>query len=426
MSLIFHNAALERLHQPHGYSVAQLARVTDAIEQHRVLEMSPLPTGLFPASSAEGIEASGYHHVWTRDNVYVALARLENGDSAAAGAVGRALLAFYHRYRHRFDPVNADAGGPVARPHVRFDGLRLEELPDERWPHAQNDALGYCLWLCTRLVRRGALVPTPAHVDTMARLAQYFAEIRFWEDEDSGHWEETQKRSASSIGVVVAGLREWIALLGDASFDTGALSRQALIDRSGVGVERGLEALGEILPSECLQPAPLQQRRYDAALLFLVYPLHVVDGPMADRIVDDVRCRLQGAIGIRRYPGDSYWAPDYETRLPRQDWTRDYSRDIDARNRLLERPGDEAQWCIFDPVLSAYHGWRYLATGAEAHRSLQVQHFNRSLAHITPEWRCPELYYLRGGQFVPNPHVPLLWTQANLQLSLAMLRAVVR
>jgi hypothetical protein len=42
---------------------------------------------------------------------------------------------------------------------------------------------------------------------------------------------------------------------------------------------------------------------------------------------------------------------------------------------------------------------------------------------VTADWKCPELYYRKGDTFVVNPHTPLLWTQANLQIALAMLRA---
>ena len=108
---------------------------------------------------------------------------------------------------------------------------------------------------------------------------------------------------------------------------------------------------------------------------------------------------------------------------PQEDWTRDYSNDLESRNRLLERPGDEAQWCIFDPVLSVWYGHRYQRTGDPTDRAAQARHFNRSLAQVSDDWQCPELYYLKGGVFQPNPHTPLLWTQTNLQLALTMLRA---
>jgi phosphorylase kinase alpha/beta subunit len=425
MAFVFHNAALERLHRDDAYGPEDVREVAMVLAEHGVLDVTALPTGLYPASSAALRPTSGYDRVWVRDNVFVAYSRWHAGDADAAAGVANALLAFYRKYRHRLEP---DAGseppaGGRARPHVRFDGARLEELADETWPHAQNDALGYCLWLAARLARLGALPVASWHVQIMKALADYFADISYWNDEDNGHWEETKKRSASSIGVVVAALQEWVWLLTQHGALADRVSRSSMMERASMSLARGREALDAILPSEGVQPGDGRARRYDGALLFLLYPLDIVQGEMAQQIADDVVSHLQGEIGIRRYPGDSYWAPDYDSRLPEEDWTRDYSNDLASRNRLLERPGDEAQWCIFDPVLSAWYGQRYQTTGDAADRAAQARHFNRSMAQVTEDWRCPELYYLKSGVFRPNPHTPLLWTQANLQLALTTLRA---
>jgi hypothetical protein len=105
---------------------------------------------------------------------------------------------------------------------------------------------------------------------------------------------------------------------------------------------RGRRALDAILPYECAQPGLARHRRHDAALLFLLLPLDVVkDQAMADKVLDDVDRYLTGEHGIRRYRGDSYWAPDYDLRL--SDRTRDFSEDLDSRDALLSRVGDEAQ-----------------------------------------------------------------------------------
>ena len=78
-------------------------------------------------------------------------------------------------------------------------------------------------------------------------------------------------------------------------------------------------------------------------------------------------------------------------------------------------------------------GQWYLQSGDVADLALQVRHLNRSLAQLSGpdeacgELRCPEAYYLRGGRYVPNDHVPLLWTQANLlQALIAMERSAGR
>jgi len=303
---------------------------------------------------------------------------------------------------------------------VRFDGLSLGEIP-ARWAHAQNDALGYFLWMYCRLARTGRLVPDG---ELLALFALYFAAVRYWEDEDSGHWEERPKVEASSIGTVVAGLkglRELLAGgLGPACrFGSRVVTREVI---DGL-IAAGEKALAAILPAECSQPEPRKYRRYDAALLFLVYPLEVVSDAMGQRIVGDVLEHLQGEYGIRRYLGDSYWTADYKDKLPAEELTACVSERQEERDALA-RPGEEAQWCIFDPMVSVIACRRYLRTGEPADLERQVHYLNRALGQITGpdcslgELRCPEAYYIEHGRYVPNDHVPLLWTQANLWLAL--------
>ena len=426
-SPVFYNRELERLHAAEGYSRAQVDAIAAALEAHGTLRLTSLPTGLYPATSASGPGASGYRHVWVRDNVYVALALWRGGEAEAAVAVARGLVAFYGAHRQRFDVAVVGAGfdarDVMTRPHVRFDGLTLAEIGTERWAHAQNDALGYCLWLVSALASAQLFAPTAGEIDTLRALVGYLEAIRYWDDEDSGHWEETRKVSASSIGTVVAGLRAWRALLqtGRVSGLSTVAARELEMAATAL-IDDGGRALLAILPAECVQASPRQHRRYDAALLFLVHPLGVVEHALADLVVDDVCRYLQGPVGIRRYLRDSYWAPDYERRVTERDRTRDYSEDIEARDILLEEIGGEAQWCVFDPMVSALHGARAIRSGAAADRARQVAYFNRALAQVTEDWACPELYYRRAGALVPNPHTPLLWTQANLRLALAALR----
>ncbi len=419
----FHNPALEALADDNSYTPEQIERIRRTLEQQGALDFTPLSTGLYPASGSTQPGASGYDNVWVRDNVYVAVALWESGRPGAAAAVAESLLAFYSRHRHRFE---ARAREVMDRPHVRFDGATLAEIAGQQWPHAQNDALGYCLWLCARLATAGVLSLDRGQFDTLVLLADYFSVVGYWEDEDSGHWEETRKISASSIGVVVAGLRAWIDCLRT-SPDLSAPDevRSGLTAKAEAAAERGSRALAAILPAECVQPSPLQNRRYDAALLFLIFPLNVVTGDLTDTILEDVRTKLLGEVGIRRYLGDSYWAPDYDRLLADEERTRDFSNDIETRDALLPKIGDEAQWCLFDPLMSALYGHRYLTGRRRQDFGAQRFHFNRSLAQITPDWRCPELYYWQRGDLSPNPHTPLLWTQANLVLALKAMRETV-
>ncbi len=93
------------------------------------------------------------------------------------------------------------------RPHIRFDGATLEEI-SQKWAHAQNDALGYYLWMLCRMTLGDLLEPDEEQAGVIGHLVAYFRLIRFWQDEDSGHWEEARKIEASSIGVVTAALME--------------------------------------------------------------------------------------------------------------------------------------------------------------------------------------------------------------------------
>src|SRR5262249_49827984 len=118
------------------------------------------------------------------------------------------LMQYFTKHQTRFKRIingEASASDPMNRPHIRFDGATLDEI-SQKWAHAQNDALGYFLWMFCKLVNEGLISPSPGDVSTLDLFPAYFAKIEYWRDEDSGHWEETRKISASSIGVVVAGL----------------------------------------------------------------------------------------------------------------------------------------------------------------------------------------------------------------------------
>jgi len=260
-------------------------------------------------------------------------------------------------------------------------------------------------------------------------LVRYFEAIRYWEDADSGHWEEARKISASSIGVVVAGLDAWIGVLRAGNAPTpDSVQRSKHIDLAADLAQRGRRALARILPSECTQGPPSLHRAADSALLFLLHPLRVLSEDVEAQILRNCEGLLRGEHGFRRYLGDSYWAPDYDVKLGPEDRTRDFSNDLETRDVLLPRIGLEAQWCIFDTAVSAYFGSRYQRDRDARDLARQTAYLNRGLLQVTtgdartPAWRCPELYYLRDGVYAANPHVPLQWAQANLLVALQAMR----
>lgn len=416
------------------YDPGRLKRLKSFLERQGTFRLAPLRTHLFPAAVVDPSNRhSGYHHVWVRDNVHVSHALWVNGHVRAAVQVMSALMRFYRRYRRRLDDVihgRVDRSEPMFRPHVRFDGVTLQESRDT-WAHAQNDALGYFLWMYCTLACHGQLRPSREEIETLILFARDFEAIRYWEDEDSGHWEEGRKIEASSIGVVVAGLeklRGFFSLQSKGRSNAGIREQRPGISDSFLKQieQRGRLELSKILPYECIQKSPAKRRRTDAALLFLVYPLAVAGGTTADRILKDIAESLEGPYGIKRYIGDSYWAADYKDKLDPTQRTVDFSDSVEQRNKLLV-PGQEAQWCLFDPIMSAAYGRRYQRMGRRADLERQTHYFNRSLGQLTGkskgarEFQCPEAYYLERGRYVPNDQTPLLWTQANLLVAMRLM-----
>ncbi len=407
------------------YTPESLAKIRETLEARGTHRILPVEHGLFSATAAPAASsASGYHNVWVRDNVLVANSFRLRGELAPAVACMQGLTQFFAKERPRFLGVINDTSRVLKddvqrRPHIRFAAQKLSELP-EKWPHAQNDALGLALWFRFVLANTGTLPLTAADWETYELFPRYFAAIEYWQDRDSGAWEEGRAVRNSSVGAVVAGLEEMREYLrsadkhenrGDACASTDTLAK---LDEL---IAKGRARLDGTLPFE----AP-PERLADSALLSLIYPLRVVRELGAqDAILSLVQARLKGGIGIRRYAGDSYFCQDYEQWFAPGQMSSDFSERMAYRDALLQ-PGCEAQWCIFDPQLSIIYGERFLANPADAVSfRKQVYYFNRSLRQLTPEGGCPELYYLKDGEYVPNDHTPLLWTQANQALALHLM-----
>ncbi len=412
------------------YSLTDIQALITFLKQQGTFDFAALPNGLFPAALlTEETAYTGYANVWVRDNMHVAYAHYRIGETAVAVKTVQTLLTYFGKHRHRFNAIiqgQADFQKPMNRPHIRFNGQTLEEN-EEDWPHAQNDALGYFLWLYCLLVRDDLIEPTSEDVETLALFPFYFQSISYWQDEDSGHWEETRKIEASSIGAVVAGLKALRQVHLKPAFVThcchheGQLITLPLLDEL---IAKGQEALNEILPAECVQPK--HARSEDGALLFLIYPLNVVEGVVADQILNNVLTNLAREVGICRYLGDSFWCADYKQKLSGELRTADFSNNVSLRDQFL-KPGEEAQWCIFDPIVSVIFGLKYQTTGQEKYLDLQIHHLNRALGHITGtdsefgSFQCPELYHLDNGRYAPSDATPLLWTQATLRVALEVM-----
>jgi GH15 family glucan-1,4-alpha-glucosidase len=399
------------------YTSESLGQIKRVLAEYRTHEILPVANGLFAASSSQAVDSvTGYQNVWVRDNVMVADSLRRRGELASAIASAEGFTRFFQKQMPRFreivdDPVRVLREDANRRPHIRFTAQTLGELP-EKWPHAQNDALGHALWFRYVLANTGALPMSAADYEIYGIFPAYFGAIEYWQDRDSGAWEEGRKINNSSVGAVVAGLEEMRKHHAEAG--SGGAADLAWLEQL---IVKGRHRLDRTLPFE----SP-PERLVDSALLFLIHPLHAVPArAMEDAILNQVQARLKGKIGIKRYAGDSYFCQDYDEWFAPGQMSTDFSERLDFRDAHLQ-PDCEAQWCIFDPVLSIIYGQRFLANRADR-RSFekQVHYFNRSLAQVTPLGMCPELYFLKHGRYIANVHTPLAWTQANQALALYLM-----
>jgi hypothetical protein len=407
------------------HSLAKIRELLTTCEAHRI---TPLAHGLFAASSSQAPDSTtGYQNVWVRDNIMVANSFRLRGDLPPAIACMAGLTKFFETQLPRFREVIADSACVLRedanhRPHIRFTAQTLAELP-EQWPHAQNDALGQALWFRMLLANTGVLPMNDLDHEIYGSFAGYFEAIEYWRDRDSGAWEEGRKVNNSSVGAVVAGLEEWLRYRRSQVGRAAATSRgPSDLDKLEKLIAKGRERLDKTLPFECPP-----ERLVDSALLLLIHPLAVVTKrSMEDAILNLVQSRLKGDVGIKRYAGDSYFCQDYDQWFTPAGMSSDFSDHLDFRDAHLQ-PNCEAQWCIFDPLLSIIYGQRYLANRSDRESfRRQVHYFNRSLAQLTAVGECPELYFLKQGRYIPNAHTPLGWTQANQALALHLMEQSVR
>eukprot|EP00971_Amphidinium_carterae_P291138 5780959-Amphidinium_carterae.1 len=165
----------------------------DLLVKHGVTDVFPglIPTsGLFSAAvvRANVAEANtaGYTSAWTRDNALVAHSLLMCGHTEAAARTARALASFYLRYEHRLDACiagRANVDDENQRPHIRFNGTLVQEN-ETGWPHKQNDACGYFMWVFAKLARARHLTPTDDELRVLGKFVRFLHKIQYWEDED--------------------------------------------------------------------------------------------------------------------------------------------------------------------------------------------------------------------------------------------------
>ena len=387
----------------------------ELLETHHAFTFPQLQSGLFPAANFDNLDndETGMADAWLRDSACIGLALLKSGRRDVASKAVRAIIKCFESVSDRIEDIISSGQAPeddTLRPPVRFVGQ--QSIPQYEWANAQNDAIGYGLLFIGESVKDGILPNDPSLTKLIDLLINYLEVVSYWQDEDSGHWEEIKKLNASSIGTVISGLR---AVRETA---TNKVKLEALI-------ARGEDTLQGILPFE--SKTPDNEREYDAAQIFLVEPQQLITGEQAARIINGVEKALVGDHGIRRYNGDSYWGPDYREHFQLGSRAIDFSnpKNMALRDYYLNSD-DEAQWTLFDPMIALYYIHQYEAARSESDKKQADKFIARSLisvvTHEKPNgeivWRIPESFFKQKGEWVPNDHLGLLWSQANLLQSL--------
>jgi len=329
------------------------------IERHvDILKGLQSRTGLFVASSRE--VQTGYDKSWLRDNFYETLAFEVIGDWGTVEKTYSAILDVFLRYEDKIDwAIVHKPEASFQYIHARFHPDNFDEFWDD-WGNKQNDAVGCILFRIGELEinLKRSILKTPDHVRIVNKLVQYLQSIQYWQDPDSGMWEEWEELHASSVGACIAGLRSV------AKVPTIAVPRWL--------IRKGEESLNRILPRES------QSKFVDLALLSLIWPYDVVNQIQRDQILENVEYHLQRSRGVIRYKGDRYY------------------------NKNQDGFSEEAEWTFGLSWLSIIYN--KLGNKAKAQELIKDL-----IAEDTPEG-IPELYFSNSKEY--NDNTPLGWSES--------------
>lgn len=324
----------------------------------------------------------------------------------------------------------------------------------EKWAHRQ-DAWQMLAYYTLRLLEDGLLAVedlTEKHKQFLSLVVPFLAKVRYWEEENSGSWEEIEARKTSVMA--------WDASVID-QYQKSAQRHPEWIflkfDPAGKGLaEIGFQAMASRLPFESpdyTENDP-HYREADAALIYLLQ-LNCA-GVREAQLLEQIE-KLSDARtgGIRRYLNDSYQGPNFFHHEIAQRLTELYGAPSDDASgiehfmgrRAIVPEGPEAAWVHFVWQLSSWAGQRFQKTREQRYWEMQQRYFSRGLGLITgegevsldqdaqgqsrvievPAWRIPEAYITEimenGEQFIiPSPHTPLNWAVGEAIYALAMMK----
>ncbi len=328
------------------------------VDQHlEILKSLQEKSGLFLAS-ARSVD-TGYDKSWLRDNFYECIAFEVVGDWKTVEKTYNALLTIFLKHEHKIDwAIKKKPEHTFQFIHARFHPETFDEFWEE-WGNKQNDAVGAILYRIGELEhnRKGSVIRNDAHRRIVNKLVLYLESIRYWEDDDSGMWEEDQELHASSVGACIAGLK--------------TVSRIPGIHVPKYLIENGERALNELLPRES------NRKFVDLAQLSLIWPYNVVTKSQRDEILKNVEYHLLKNMGVIRYKGDQYY------------------------NKNPDGFSEEAEWTF---------GLAWLTIIYEKFNKKKAKKFLDMMLETDTTQGVPELFFSNSRKF--NENTPLGWSES--------------
>lgn len=430
---------------------------------------------------------------YARDHVLIPARFLEASRSsltsaAEYGQVGRELLisvltmfstqAQLRRFRNVIEA--ADGQFPHRRENWPQVFLTIKDNLNgsraEFWAHKQ-DAWQMLAYHTLRAIEQGDLKLSEVSAGQkqfLAYVLPFLAKIQYWQEENSGSWEELTARRSSVMAWEMAAVEKIssFAERSDGKFlvDGFAAIKQHLpqtyqaldlFQTADVLIAKGKEALLGRLPYESpdYEKTDPRYRDADAALIYLLQlgtPEFLGQPDVEAKLLVQIESLTDARTGaIRRYLNDSYQGKSFfrnETALYLSEVYGAPSGDASGPEQWVARravvpAGPEAAWTHFVWQMSAWAGRRYQETGEKKYWDMQQQYFHRGLRLITgegevsvdldehekarvidlPAWRIPECYITDEGPnseelIFPSPHTPLNWAVAEAIDALAMVR----
>ena len=207
------------------------------IDQHlRILKGMQYKTGLFAASSKKVF--TGYDKSWLRDNFYECLAFEIVNDWKTVEKTYDALLKIFLKHENKIDAaIEKKPEHKHEYIHARFHPATFDEFWED-WGNKQNDSIGSILFRIGEMEHhhKRSILKDENHLRIVNKLVKYLESLRYWNDKDSGMWEEDEEIHASSVGACLAGLK--------------SVSRLPKIHVSQYTIREGKKSLNELLPRE--------------------------------------------------------------------------------------------------------------------------------------------------------------------------------